>query len=235
MAYYNRLPLLIKTLESIQSHTIPYEIVIVDDASQVPLAYDDLKDFTNLNIKLINVKPDEKTWCNPCIPYNISFKEATGDIILIQNPECFHRTDIVGYCDDNIKENEYVSFSCYSLPSEAIPETHTLQNRVVVTDGDDGWYNHSQYRPVYFHFTAAIHKHKLDLVGGFDERFAHGIAYDDNALLYHILKNKISLRICDEMISLHQYHYSTIVRDQTYGERYNRNHLLFAELVNGRI
>jgi hypothetical protein len=73
------------------------------------------------------------------------------------------------------------------------------------------------------------------LVGGFDERFAHGIAYDDNALLYHILKNKISLRICDEMISLHQYHYSTIVRDQTYGERYNRNHLLFAELVNGRI
>lgn len=66
-------------------------------------------------IKYKYITSDEKKdRINPCIPYNIGFELCKGDIIIIQNAECFHVGNILQYLIDNLNENDYITFSCFS-------------------------------------------------------------------------------------------------------------------------
>ena len=95
------------------------EIIIVDDNSRedqkVNTFIDEFKN--NINIKVITITKNEKTWINPCIPYNIGIKESTGDIIIIQNPEVMHIGDCLNYIIKNIEEKDWITFNCYGSPN----------------------------------------------------------------------------------------------------------------------
>ena len=146
------------------------------------------------SIKLIKIGSDEKKWINPCIPYNIGFKHATGDIIIIQNPECCHVGDILAYVENNLTRNEYYTFSCFSSKSYEMNEQFknillndnnyqkTLSNIINQYNGKSEytWYNHPQYNPSGLHFLSAIYKEQLDKINGFDERYKQGYCFDDN-------------------------------------------------------
>ena len=60
---------------------------------------------------------EEKKWLNPCIPYNIGFKESTGDIIIIQNPEIYHVGDCIKYVVDNLELGDWLTLNCYGSPN----------------------------------------------------------------------------------------------------------------------
>lgn len=210
MTYYNRLELLKNTLKSISRFTQPYEIVIVDDASMKEPLTQELIDYIScgLNIKWFRFEPEEKTWVNPCIAFNKAFSLCTGDTVIIQNSECYHKNDIVGACKYLNFDDIYYVFSCYSLPKDADPVTHELKNRAVSFCGDDGWYQHTVYRNLGFHFTSAISKKNLLAIKGFDENYANGISYDDNEFLFRISK-RLNIKGLNEVTSLHQFHYSS--------------------------
>ncbi len=203
MAYYNRQNLLDKTMESIRrSDFTNYEVIIVDDGSDVPVVCPDAK--------IIRIEKKDKWWTNPCIPFNKGFKEATGDVILIQNPECYHTGDILSYVKDNIKPNTYLSFGCYALTNE---ETASFQQGVIPSIGThsaervgSGWYNHSTIRPKAYHFCSAITKEDLARVGGFDERYAKGVAFDDDDFIRTINRIGMNVRIIDSLYVFHQKH-----------------------------
>ena len=97
MAYHNRKPLLLHTLRSIAASTqAKYtEVIIVDDGSSDDHRLEDIVDDYPFVIKLIRQETEDKWYINPCIPFNLGIKEATGDIIVIQNPECFHLGDVL--------------------------------------------------------------------------------------------------------------------------------------------
>ena len=210
MAYYNRLELLKNTLKSISTHNTPYEIVIVDDGSTIePLSEDIIKSIScGLNIVFYRFDPSVKTWCNPCIAYNKGFSLASGDVVIIQNPECYHKDPVVDYCIGQNFDNNYYVFSCYSLPENAVLENHVLRQCGVAFEGDDGWYQHSAFRNYNFHFTSAISMKNLIGIKGFDENYANGNAYDDNELLYRISKVCNIINV-DNVMTYHQYHYSS--------------------------
>lgn len=215
-SYFNRKKLLINTLKSIEKTTHEdFEFIIVDDASDDENRIEDLVENYPF-VKIFRVEPENKWYSNPCIPFNIGFSKAEGDIVIIQNPECFHTTDILTFVNNNLKENDYFSFGCYSLNEEntqqllSNPDHCKIINfkpKRATLDGEDAWYNHSVFRPVGYHFTSAIFKTKLDKLGGFDERFANGNGYDDDEFLYRV-KKICDFRIIDEMTVLHQYHYN---------------------------
>ena len=224
-AYYNRKKLFYRTLVKLSESEIKnFEVIAVDDGSSEDQRLEDLqKEFCFL--KVVRIEKEDKWYVNPCIPFNLGFKKAIGDIIIIQNPECLHFGDILDYVNKNLKKNEYISFSCYSLSKESTDnldlisindaelKNHFLFNhRIVKFDGDDGWYNHTLYRPVAFHFCSAMFKEDLEDLGGFDERYALGIAYDDTELLYRIKQKGMKVRIVDSPIVLHQNHYSAVTR-----------------------
>jgi len=231
------------TLKSIEKskYKKSIEVVIVDDASEEDQRLEDL-DF-DLNIKLIRIEKKDKTWVNPSIPYNIGFKNATGNKIIIQNPECFHVGDIIESVMTNLKNGDYLSFGCYSINQNTLNNLNKVtlddkwvtnvnnviqpKNVAVKFDGDDGWYNHITYKPTFLHFCSAITKSDLDKVGGFDERFANGIAYEDNEFLFRIRK-KMGVKFIHGPYVIHQFHGATSYKND---ELVMRNYHLCKKLM----
>jgi len=220
-AYYNRKPLLEKTLVSInESMFKDFEFIVVDDGSDAEHEIGDLMNSYSF-LTVIKIKKEDKKHTNPSIPFNIGIGIASGDIIVLQNPECYHLDDILTYVNDNLKENEYYSFSTYSINKEQtnrVLSTHNLtRNRVkeiispiipqVFHDfNHPGWYNHSIYRPKAYHFCAAIHKSNMHKLNGFDERYGNGIGYDDDEFLNRVMKLGLGVRIIDDKTVVHLFH-----------------------------
>lgn len=219
-AYYNRKKLFIRTLESIAKTSVQdsFEVIVVDDGSYEEERLEDLVSVFPF-LRVIRLDKKDKWYSNSCIPFNVGFNLAKGDKIIIQNPECLHYDDILKYTHENLKSNEYLSFGCYSLDKQTTNNLDDilLQNKQINNvikkggvkaeyDGDSGWYNHSLHRPAGYHFCTAITKKDLIRLGGFDERFSLGIAYDDDEFLKRL---KIILKIIfvDTHIVLHQNHY----------------------------
>jgi GT2 family glycosyltransferase len=206
-AYYNRRSQLLKTLESISHYGEP-EIIIVDDASAERI--DDLP------VKLIRIDPEQKRWFNPCVPYNIGFSKATGDIIVIQNPECIHVGDILSYVK-KLKRGELFSFAAYSLDVNLEYDKYdqdALKKFIMgqpqrIQVAHHGWYNHSVYRPEALHFCNAIFREDLKKIGGFDERFSQGVSFDDNEILIRIKRAGMKINIIDDPFVIHQKHERT--------------------------
>lgn len=248
-AYYNRKDLLFNTLKSLEnSNYKDFEFITIDDCSDDEHRIEDFKNIFPF-LKVIRLEKKDKWYVNPCVVFNKGFKEVKGDIVIIQNPECLHVGDILEFAK-NIKENEYFSFGCYSLTKEKteqitknviennfkiddIKKTINTKPRSVTSDGDDGWYNHPMLRPGGYHFCSAITKKNLDDMGGFDENFALGIAYDDDEFLYRIRKKNLNVKIIDNPFVAHQWHYdSNNYQHLNATELINRNRMLFYSMIN---
>jgi len=204
MAYYQRQALLDKTLESIdKSEVKDYELIIVDDASEPPLVCD--------RAKIIRVEKKDKWYTCSSVAWNMGMREATGDIIILQSPECYYVGDILQCAVNSIKPNLYLSFACYALNKEETLKfksgiNPTINNYTFTSKTKNGWFNHSQYRPVAYHFCSAVLRSDLDLIGGFDERFARGWAFDDDDFIRRIKLRGMDIMIIDSPFVIHQFH-----------------------------
>jgi GT2 family glycosyltransferase len=222
MSYHNRRALLIKTLESISNTTHgDFEMVVVDDASAQPIA--DLPSvFPKLNMRVIQIDKKDKWWVNPCIPNNIGFEIAGGEIIIIQNPECLHMGDIISYVSENITVNKYIVFGCYAVDH---PKTQLISKvdggsvedvyKIINPTNDvpldfcpsmDRWYQHSEYSPRGLNFCTAIIKQDLEDLGGFDELYASGQCYDDTEFIRRIRRKGMYVDMVDNPFVVHQCH-----------------------------
>jgi GT2 family glycosyltransferase len=242
-AYFNRKKLLIKTLDSLLNSEIKdFEFIVVDDCSRKQERIEDLMNIYPF-LKVIRLEEKNKWYVNPCIPFNIGFKHAKGDKIIIQNPECYHSCDILKYVNENLNDQTYFSFGCYSMTKEQT--TNLIQtdvtniefkNNGITFEGEEGWYNHSVYRPMAYHFCSAITKSNLNELGGFDERYGLGIAFDDNDLIHRIRLKGLTVKIIDDYIVYHMWHYdndenATISnrnkQDEKFWELWRKNDYLY--------
>jgi len=83
-----------------------------------------------------------------------------------------------------------------------------LNHRPASIEGDSAWYTHETINPRPFHFCSCITKDNLYDLGGFDERFAKGIAYDDDEFVKRISRKKLNISFCNDPFVFHQFHYS---------------------------
>jgi glycosyltransferase involved in cell wall biosynthesis len=205
-AYFNRKQLFVNTLKSIEkSKYKDFEVIAVDDGSREEERLEDLK-FPFLRV--VRIEPKDKWYFNSCIPYNRGIAQAKGDIIVLQNPECYHYDDILSYAVKNVDDSNYVAMSCYSINKdmdikESVKRFKTLPQRSVIDYV--GWYNHAVYRPVYYHFCAALTMKNLNILGGFDERFAMGVGYEDNEFIDRVSRLRLKMAIPDVSV-IHQWH-----------------------------
>lgn len=228
-AYFNRKNLFYNTLRSINNSSIKdIEVIVVDDCSSEEHRLEDLKEEFKF-LKVIRLEKENKWYINPCVPFNIGIKEAKGDIIVLQNPECYHLGDVLKDILNKLNEKNYLSYGCYSLDknmTEVVSNTinsdkkiidqskiqnsiNPMVDRRIIQEGGIGWYNHSIFRPVGYHFLSAIKKSNMNQLNGFDERYAKGIAYDDDELLVRIRRMGLNVEIVNNPFVLHQWHYDT--------------------------
>lgn len=211
MSYFNRKNLLLRTLESIKSsrYKEDIEIILVDDGSSAEHRLEDITHNYPFPINLIRIEPKTKNYVNPCIPFNLGFKQVKADKVLIQNPECFHVGDLIGKCLESDLAEKYISFACYSLNEEQTTQFSniTLSAKKATMGGEEGWYNHSEYNKKFYHFAACISTKNLQKIRGFSEEYRNGIGFDDDDLVLKIRASEIKLTICDTPFVLHQNHY----------------------------
>lgn len=203
MTYYQREKQLLKTLDSFKDYT-DFEVVIVDDNSP-----DDIN-LPELPFEVTILKLRKKQWINPGPTFNIAFDYAlkeNPEAIVIQNAECYHKGDILGYVRNNLTERNYITFGCYSLGKDEDVDLKVLNKRGASGNGDSAWYNHSRYRPEALHFCSAITTSNLRKINGFDERLALGLGYEDNLFIHQIRVLGLKVQIVDNPFVFHQYHY----------------------------
>ena len=170
MGYINRKTQLIKTLETFEkSNHKNYEVIIINDGDE------NLQDLEKDNIKIFK---NPKKEYNPCATYNYGFLQATGDIIIIQNPECMHIGDILTKINDNLKDNDCMIFDCYFLENYE-------QNKLLYETNDvyeftknnknkqwfpqyNNWAIHHKLNPNILHFCLSIYTKKLKKIDYFD-------------------------------------------------------------------
>jgi GT2 family glycosyltransferase len=251
MAYYNRRDLLIKTLESIAKTQFKgnFEIIVVDDASIDFQRVTDLPGlFPKLNLRIIQIDKKDKWWVNPCIPNNIGFELALGEIFIIQNPECLHVGDILSYAVENISVNKYIAFGCYAIDqiktqliskigggsTEDIYKIINPTNDVLLDlcPSMNRWYQHSEFSTRGLNFCTAITRQDLEDLGGFDETYANGISYDDTDFIRRVRRKGMYVDMVDAPFVIHQYHRYT---DYSNKRLVDLNTNLFIETANNGI
>lgn len=230
MSYYNRPTQLSNTINSIRQSIVgDYEIIVVDDASPEELICPEAR--------VIRIDKKDKWYNSSAIPYNIGLKEARGDIIIIQNPECYHVGDILKYVYDNIGHGLYLSFGCYAINKQETEEFNegespTIRDAIFDRPYNNGWYNHSRHRPVAYHFCSAITRGDLDKIKGFDERYAMGICYEDDDFIRRIRRGNITVEIIDNPYVIHQYHPPYTYMKPNYMALHNINKKIFDSEAN---
>ena len=230
MAYYNRKQQTLNTLdcfERIYKNLYNYEVIIVDDNSNESEQIDDYIKNYSYNIKLIKITETEKdSRINSCEVYNKGFKESSGDIIIVQNPECLHLGNILEYIINNFHYDDYLSFPCYNSNNYEVNkyiinnletlninniETKTTHfNEDATGPGWPKWYQHPTINNRNLHFCCAIDKEYLQMIGGFSEKYKYGVCYEDDNLLFKI-KTKLKLNVISVPLSsnvgvVHLYH-----------------------------
>jgi len=205
LTYYQREKQLLKTLESFRQYDPSlFTVVIVDDNSP-----DDIQ-LPAMPYEVAILKVRDKHWINSGVTYNIGFHyvlKQNPRTVIIQNAECYHAGDIIGYTKKHLSDKNYLSFACYSLAEGQDTDLKILNNKAAHGNGDSAWYNHSVHRPEAFHFCSAITAENLKRINGFDERFAFGIGFDDNYFIWQVKTSGLKVEFIDDPFVVHQYHY----------------------------
>ena len=216
MTFYNRLFQLERTLKSIyRTKHKNFEVVIVDDKS------DEAVDFSKYGPRIHTYRVgEEKWWTNPVIAYNLGIHTAlplNPDIIILQNAECYHYGDVIKYAAENVTESNYIPFSALAIDmattftgisdrtiKSLLPIEYDFPNNPA--NQKIGWYNHPTLIPRAYDFCAAVTTENLRKLNGYDERFAHYIAYGDNDLILRVRRMGLEVTIPYEPFVVHQWH-----------------------------
>lgn len=189
-----------------------YEVIIAKDAknaddsieeSKLQEIIRDYKDKCNI---VTFEYGDQNTW-NPARAFNDAANIARGSILVLTNPECVHRSDIlVGFDGEfEVKKDVYVVCSCFSInkfdinPTDELPPGH--------------WYQHSKHRNIRCHFCSAISKRLYLDLGGFDERYGLGMGFDDDDFRNMIKKNHVKIVLRDDLLTVHLAHTGNVPKN----------------------
>lgn len=240
-SYFNRKQQFLQTLYSISiSEYSQYQVIVVDDGSdEQNRLQQDTKQYDFL--KIIRIEPEDKWYCNPCVNFNRAVTVSIGDIIILQNPECFHVTDVISYTAKNLKDN-YIVFPTYALGPDSyqlfrkgfrkketirkfiysLPQISAVQNQ-------NSWYHHPVYRNCNYHFCSAINRSLFLELGGFDQKYALGWGYDDNEFLFRLMNTNVRILSPPQQLVVHQYHNWTYQRANP--KLLARNKALYQNLI----
>lgn len=214
--YYKRSGHLHNTFISFLHHYADrkdYEVIIAEDFKNSQNEQEHkallkvLKQFES-QISIVHINIPVETW-NPCLAFNCAAEAASGDFFLITNPECFHYTNVLQGLDEEFEKDlaVYVVCGCRNKTGCKFFIEHFDE-----LEGADGaWFSHAEYRCGCLHFCNAMSKKSWEKVGGFDEDYKDGIAYDDNDFIKRVLRAQLEIVRRDDLLTIHIDHGDALI------------------------
>jgi glycosyltransferase involved in cell wall biosynthesis len=222
MTYFNRKWQTLKTLESIaKSKHDNFKVLVVDDASDVLFTEDIDISLYPFKIEVIRVEKGVKDWSSPVPIQNMGVTAALkggAEVLILQNAEAKHIGDPLVYAEENLTEDNYLSFACFSLSKQSTFDPNLDDNldsiieahNVCAVDSEhDSWYNCGFIRGTFYDFCSAITKGNMLKLNGYDERYAAGCCYSDDDLVMRIKRLGLKMEIPRNPFVVHQYHASS--------------------------
>jgi len=169
----------------------------------------DIVDKFNDDIVILVVSSPLQDCHNPAPLYNMGVNEAFGEFLIISSPECFHPTDILSKLDKefDIDKNCYIVCACEDVVGIGGKGKITrFENFSEFAVTHRLWFQHSKFNNRGFHFCSAIPKDKYLEIGGFDNNFGLGVAYDDNDFRDNIIYHNIPIKLRDDLVVCHMSH-----------------------------
>lgn len=229
LPYYNRKPLLLNTMKSLEHFYTgkDVEVVIVDDCS----IEEHRIDGHDFKIKTKVVRLENKNGINPCYPYNVGVRESSGNILVLSSPETFHTCDMFKLTNnfEKLSNNNYLLLSVFCLTDKSLIDGVLNENNfdIVINNiksntsnfysnlGENGysfnnrfgsWYLHGQIRPSGLNFFTVITRNKYYEMSGFDERFRFGTGFDDNEFKDRLVESNTEFIYYDDAVGIHINH-----------------------------
>ncbi|MBI3986676.1 MAG: glycosyltransferase [Lentisphaerae bacterium] len=131
---------------------------------------------------------------NPSKLYNWGASEAEGQYLVITNPECRHRANILAGCAEEFARHECVIVcACASLAADG----RFLE-----------WYQHSVHRNESFCFCCVMDKKHYIRIGGFDPLFSDsgGVGFGDTDFADRMAGAGVPIVARDDLVVEHQHH-----------------------------
>lgn len=171
--------------------------------------------------------PDLLNCTTPVKIYNKLAKLARGELLIIQQPECYHVTNILDCVNKNSSNSNYLVFPVFALPNQ---DANILFEKLISGNSETvvykgfvnmmmekieqlklnyhyckGWYHNSQYNNSCLNFLSAISRENFDNMLGFDERYWDGHWYYNNEFLERV-KLFLQIQSQDDHLCIHQWH-----------------------------
>ena len=170
------------------------EVVLVDDGSPQPLTIAKPYPWPVRVIRL----PDKTVPKNPCVPINRGVKEATGEVIVLSNPEIIHDKPVFPAMAEEL---ERLGASGYVLAAAWCPEQEIWHcHSSVAGDRPTG---ERQPPGSSYHFCAMLYRSMFERAGGFDEEYREGAGYDDPDWVNRLARAGAVFRIRDDLVVIH--------------------------------
>lgn len=194
MPYWKRPDATYKALALYAKHysDLDMEVILVDDGSH---------DFTHPGYPWLNVVqlPKKELPKNPCVPINKGVQYASGDVLVITNPEILHESPVLPQMLEQLRamgDNGYVlAATWYDRDGRWHCHSH------ITADG----YHESTKQPKGsgYHFCAMLNRSLWDRAGGFDEEYREGEGYDDPDFVWRVHRAGGQFLIRDDLVVVH--------------------------------
>lgn len=156
---------------------------------------------------------------------------------MLQNPEVQHIGDICKFLSDAKDSALYHVFSVFAsadLATNAVIQSMLDKDIVpqIKKKVKGNWYCHPHYRKKAYHFCTAIHRSKLEAIGGFNPVMQHGIDYDDDELLTRITRVcRLNWVRVPGLMGIHLWHPRYAYQDPNLASLRAKNKSLYTQTV----
>jgi glycosyltransferase involved in cell wall biosynthesis len=205
LPYWQRQAAAVAGLESLARHYqgLDLEVVVVDDGSPEPFIAPALP----LRLKVVTL-PKKTVALSPCVPLNRGVAASSGSVVALSCVEMIHVRPVLGQMLDELlrrDEMTYVSAAVWAPESRA-------------------WHVHSSLKRLPLNFCAMLRRSLWDRVGGFDEQYRQGVAFEDGDFLFRLRGAGARFVIRDDLVI---HHPRKGAKAQHSLEQHERNRLLY--------
>jgi len=204
MPYYNResLEYTLLSFKCLYEHRHDFEVIVVEEKKNVmnDEYHSKLMNIISIFNEIMSIQ--HLTYLtaelfNPSPLFNLGVDHAKGQYMVLTNPECYHAADILQGFDEEFDKNSncYVVCSCINVIQCASKDFVQQQ-----------WLQHSIHNNRLLHFCSCISRENYIKIGGFDEEYAKGIAYDDDDFRNTVQINNIQIIPRDDLLIYHISH-----------------------------